>query len=62
MKNNYLLKDHYIIQLENDTLREQLKELKAENAKLKMIINEKEMCKVPISKGTGRILRKQDSL
>jgi len=62
MKNNYLIKDHYIIQLENDTLREQLKELKAENAKLKMIINEKEMCKVPINKGTDRVLRKQDSL
>jgi regulator of replication initiation timing len=46
MKNNYLIKDHYLLQLENDTLREQLKLLKAEIAELKNKLNEKEMPKM----------------
>jgi predicted nuclease with TOPRIM domain len=58
MKNNYLIKDHYLIQSENDTLREQLKELKAENAKLKTMLNEKEMPKMQGDKATQRFLRK----
>jgi regulator of replication initiation timing len=46
MKKNYLIKDHYLLQLENDTLREQLKQLKAEIAELKNKLNEKEMPKM----------------
>lgn len=60
MKNNYLIKDHYLIQLENDTLREQLKELKAEITKLKTILNEKEMSKMQGNEATQRFLRKQN--
>jgi len=56
MKNNYLIKDHYLLQLENDTLREQLKQLKAEIAELKNKMNEKEMHKMQDRKAVDRIL------
>jgi len=56
MKNNYLIKDHYLLQLENDTLREQLKQLKAEIAELKNKLNEKEMHKMQDRKANDRIL------
>lgn len=61
MKNNYLIKDHYLIQLENDTLREQLKELKAEITKLKTMLNEKEMPKMQGTEATQRFLHEQNS-
>ena len=61
MKKNYLIKDHYLIQLENDTLREQLKLLKAENAKLKTMLNEKEMLKMQETETTQRFLHEQNS-
>jgi len=58
MKNNYLIKDHYLLELENETLREQLKKLKAEINKLKTMLNEKEMPKMQGDKATQRFLRK----
>jgi ribosomal protein L29 len=56
MKNNYLIKDHYIIQLENDQLKERIKELKLEIAELKFKLNEKEMPKMQDRKTTNGIL------
>ena len=58
MKNNYLIKDHYLLELENETLREQLKKLKAEINKLKTMLNEKEMPKMQRTKATQRFLSK----
>lgn len=56
MKNNYLIKDHYIIQLENDQLKERIKELKLEIAELKTKLDEKEMLEVQIRETLNRIL------
>lgn len=56
MKNNYLIKDHYIIQLENDQLKERIKELKVEIAELKTKLDEKEMLEVQIRETLNRIL------
>lgn len=56
MKNNYLIKDHYIIQLENDQLKERIKELKLEITELKTKLNEKEMLEVQIREALNGIL------
>lgn len=56
MKNNYLIKDHYIIQLENDQLKDRIKELKLEIAELKTKLNEKEMLEMQIRETLNRIL------
>lgn len=56
MKNNYLIKDHYIIQLENDQLKERIKELKVEIAELKTRLNEKEMLEMQVRETLNRIL------
>jgi regulator of replication initiation timing len=42
MKNNYELKQHYIVQLENEQLRERIKELVAEFNELKKKYAERE--------------------
>lgn len=56
MKNNYLIKDHYIIQLENDQLKERIKELKVKIAELKTRLNEKEMLEMQVRETLNRIL------
>lgn len=56
MKNNYLIKDHYIIQLENDQLKDRIKELKLEIAELKTKLNEKEMLEMQVRETLNRIL------
>ena len=56
MKNNYLIKDHYIIQLENDQLKERIKELKVEIAELKTKLDEKEMLEMQVRETLNRIL------
>ena len=56
MKNNYLIKDHYIIQLENDQLKERIKELKLEIAELKTKLDEKEMLEMQVRETLNRIL------
>ncbi len=53
MKSNYILKDHYIIQLENDQLKERIKELKL---KIKQLEDEK-MSKVQPIEGNVPVLR-----
>jgi regulator of replication initiation timing len=42
MKNNYLLKEHYIVQLENEQLRERIKKLVADFNELKKKYEERE--------------------
>jgi regulator of replication initiation timing len=42
MKNNYELKQHYIVQLENEQLRERIKELIAQFNELKKKYEERE--------------------
>jgi regulator of replication initiation timing len=41
MKNNYVIKQHYIVQLENEQLRERIKELIADFNELKKMYEEK---------------------
>jgi regulator of replication initiation timing len=54
MKSNYVLKEVTILQLENETLREQIKELKA---KLKQYETEEKMRQMQGDKGTMGILQ-----
>jgi len=42
MRNNYEIKQHYIVQLENEQLRERIKELVAEFNELKKKYEERE--------------------
>lgn len=42
MKNNYEIKQHYIVQLENEQLRERIKELVAQFNELKKKYEERE--------------------
>ena len=55
MKNNYELKQHYIVQLENEQLRERIKELVAEFNELKKKYAERE--RMVQNKGNNAIIQ-----
>ena len=56
MKNNYELKQHYIVQLENEQLRERIKELVAQFNELKKKYEDKEREGMVQSKGIGAVI------
>jgi regulator of replication initiation timing len=55
MKNNYEIKQHYIVQLENEQLRERIKELVAQFNELKKKYAERE--RLAQSKGIDALIQ-----
>ena len=56
MRNNYELKQHYIVQLENEQLRERIKELVAQFNELKKKYEDKEREGMVQREGIGAII------
>jgi FtsZ-binding cell division protein ZapB len=57
MKNNYTISPNYLLQLENDELRERIKTLISEFKELKKLYEEREREGVVQNKGTDAIIQ-----
>jgi len=57
MKNNYLISPNYLLQLENDELRERLKTLISEFKELKKLYEEREREGMVQNKGDNAIIQ-----
>jgi regulator of replication initiation timing len=57
MKNNYLISPNYLLQLENDELRERIKTLISEFKELKKLYEEREREGMAQNKGNDAIIQ-----
>jgi regulator of replication initiation timing len=57
MKNNYLISPNYLLQLENDELRERIKKLISDFKELKQLYEAKEREGMVQNKGTDAIIQ-----
>jgi regulator of replication initiation timing len=57
MKNNYLISPNYLLQLENDELRERIKKLISDFKELKQLYETKEREGMVQNKGTDAIIQ-----
>jgi regulator of replication initiation timing len=57
MKNNYLISPNYLLQLENDELRERIKKLISEFKELKKLYEEREREGMVQNKGDDAIIQ-----
>jgi regulator of replication initiation timing len=57
MKNNYLISPNYLLQLENDELRERIKKLISEFKELKKLYEEREREGMVQDKGSDAIIQ-----
>jgi regulator of replication initiation timing len=57
MKNNYLISPNYLIQLENEELRERIKKLIADYKELKNLYDERERERVVQDQGNNAIIQ-----
>jgi regulator of replication initiation timing len=57
MKNNYLISPNYLLQLENDELRERIKKLISEFKELKKLYEEREREGMVQNKGNDAIIQ-----
>ena len=59
MKNNYLISPNYLLQLENDELRESIKKLISEFKELKKLYEEREREGMVQNQGTDAIIQER---
>lgn len=59
MKNNYLISPNYLLQLENDELRERIKKLISEFKELKKLYEEREREGMVQNQGTDAIIQER---
>ena len=59
MKNNYLISPNYLLQLENDELRERIKKLISEFNELKKLYEEREREGMVQNQGTDAIIQER---
>ena len=59
MKNNYLISPNYLLQLENDELRERIKKLISDFKELKKLYEEREREGMVQNQGTDAIIQER---